>query len=94
LGITGVLKLCHKKGVDLVSHRPDSDYDYLHMACMGDKWGHGESVRYLLELGADVNIRSTKDKHSCMERYARFDHVQDVLKEYGAIHDEIPWEDL
>ena len=83
-GIVDVVKLCHEKGVDLLTNNVGAEYHYLNYACSGIKWGHAQTVRFLLEIGVDPDIRSDFDGTTCMEDYATMDEIIDALTEFGA----------
>jgi hypothetical protein len=83
-GIVDGVRTCIEKGVDLLSYPTGSKYHYLHHACAGKTWGHATATRLLLEVGVDPDVRSLESGTTCMEEYAEYDNVKEVLLEFGA----------
>ncbi len=90
VGNVEIIKLCHEKGVDLLTNSVGSKYHYLNYACSGLTWGHVATIRYLLEIGVDPDFRSDFDGTTCMEQYASMDAIKDVLIEFGAKTKPLP----
>ena len=89
-GNVEIIKLCHEKGVDLLTNEVGAKYHYLNYACSGVTSGHAQTVRYLLEVGVDPDIRSDFDGTTCMEEYATMDAIKDALIEFGSKTKPIP----
>jgi hypothetical protein len=83
-GIVDIVRLCYEKGVDLINNSIGAKHHYLHYACAGKTWGHAAATRFLLEIGVDPDVRSLESGATCMEEYADYDNVKDVLLEFGA----------
>ncbi|KAI2503734.1 hypothetical protein MHU86_10715 [Fragilaria crotonensis] len=89
-GIVDTVKLCHEMGIDLLTNSVGAKYHYLNYACAGNRWGHAQTTRYLLEIGVDPDIRSDFDGTTCMEQYATMQEIKDALIEFGAKTKPIP----
>ena len=77
-----IMKILHESGINVHMYHEDG-YLPFHRACWGNREGHTETIRYLLEIGTDVNVKSTKDQKTCME-ITKNAATQAVLQEYGA----------
>jgi ankyrin repeat protein len=85
-GRAGIMKLLNEHGVDVLGDMHKDGFYPFHRACWGALERHTETVRYLLDVGVDVNLVGKGGK-TCMEMTRNLE-TKKVLREYGATERE------
>lgn len=87
-GRVKILSILKDHGVDIFSAAEKDDFTPFHRACWGREERHTETIRYLLEQGADVNLKGGPERRTCLQMTPN-PKTKALLLEWGAGHQEL-----